>query len=103
MLGENPEGIVVSDRPDTTLETASEKKIYTAKEVDAKARITGKPPAGYTDEARLNQITGTVILNVLLASDGHVTNIRTVSGLPFGLTERAIAAARQLKFIPAMK
>lgn len=102
MLGENPEGITVSDGPGASLQPSDE-KIYTAKEVDVKARMTDKPAASYTDEAKLNQVTGTVILKVLLARDGHVSNIKTISGLPFGLTERAIAAARQLRFIPAMK
>jgi hypothetical protein len=32
-----------------------------------------------------------------------VAKIRVVSGLPFGLTERAYAAARQIKFIPAVR
>src|SRR5262249_20134430 len=103
MLGEDPEGIVVSDGPGASSETASDEKIYSAMAVDVKAGITEKAPATYTKDARINRVTGTVILKVLLASDGHVTNIQTVSGLPFGLTERAIAAARQLKFIPAMK
>lgn len=30
-------------------------------------------------------------------------NIRPVSSLPHGLTEQAIAAARQIKFTPALK
>jgi hypothetical protein len=30
------------------------------------------------------------------------TNIRVASGLPYGLTEQAITAARQIKFTPAM-
>ena len=42
-----------------------------------------------------------MLLRVLLAETGEVTRIRVVQGLPFGLTERAIAAARQLKFEPA--
>ncbi|MBD0373542.1 MAG: energy transducer TonB, partial [Pyrinomonadaceae bacterium] len=29
--------------------------------------------------------------------------IRAVKGLPDGLTEKAIAAARQIKFVPAQK
>lgn len=103
MLGENPEGLAVSDGSGAASETASDDKIYNAKDVDVKARIIDKPPPIYSKEAKLNQVTGTVILKVLLASDGRVTNIRTVSGLPFGLTERAVAAARQLKFNPAMK
>ena len=68
-----------------------------------KPRILSKPEPQYTEEARKNQITGTVVLKVVFASNGSVTNIRTVSGLPNGLTERAIAAARQIKFVPATK
>jgi protein TonB len=65
--------------------------------------LISKPEPQYTEDARKNQITGTVVLKVVFASSGQVTNIRTVSGLPFGLTERAIAAARMIKFVPATK
>jgi TonB family protein len=78
-------------------------KIFTGKDVTSKARLLSKPEPQYTEDARKNQITGTVVLKVVFASNGSVTNIRTVSGLPFGLTERAIAAARQIKFVPATK
>ena len=78
-------------------------KIFTGKEVTSKARLISKPEPQYTEEARKNQITGTVVLKVVFASSGQVTNIRTVSGLPNGLTERAIAAARLIKFVPATK
>src|SRR4030095_531762 len=78
-------------------------RIFTGKEVTAKARLISKPEPQYTEDARKNQITGTVVLKVVFASSGQVTNIRTVSGLPYGLTERAIAAARMIKFVPASK
>jgi TonB family protein len=78
-------------------------RIFTGKEVTAKARLISKPEPQYTEDARKNQITGTVVLKVVFASNGSVTNIRTVSGLPYGLTERAIAAARLIKFVPATK
>ena len=78
-------------------------KIFTGKEVTSKARLISKPEPQYTEDARKNQITGTVVLKVVFASSGQVTNIRTVSGLPNGLTERAIAAARLIKFVPATK
>ena len=78
-------------------------KIFTGKDVTTKARLISKPEPQYTEDARKNQITGTVVLKVVFASSGQVTNIRTVSGLPNGLTERAIAAARQIKFVPATK
>lgn len=78
-------------------------RIFTGKDVTTKARLISKPEPQYTEDARKNQITGTVVLKVVFASNGSVTNIRTVSGLPYGLTERAIAAARQIKFTPATK
>jgi TonB family protein len=78
-------------------------RIFTGRDVTTKARLISKPEPQYTEEARKNQITGTVVLKVVFASNGTVTNIRTVSGLPYGLTERAIAAARQIKFSPATK
>jgi TonB family protein len=78
-------------------------QIYTGKDVTSKARLISKPEPQYTEDARKNQIVGTVVLKVVFASNGSVTNIRTVSGLPYGLTERAIAAARQIKFVPATK
>jgi TonB family protein len=78
-------------------------RIFTGKEVTSKARLISKPEPQYTEDARKNQITGTVVLKCVFSSNGSVTNIRTVSGLPYGLTERAIAAARQIKFVPATK
>ncbi|HSL54590.1 MAG TPA: energy transducer TonB [Pyrinomonadaceae bacterium] len=78
-------------------------RIFTGKDVTTKARLISKPEPQYTEDARKNQITGTVVLKVVFASNGTVQNIRTVSGLPYGLTERAIAAARQIKFVPATK
>jgi len=78
-------------------------RIFTGKDVTTKARLISKPEPQYTEDARKNQVTGTVVLKVVFASNGSVQNIRTVSGLPYGLTERAIAAARQIKFVPATK
>jgi TonB family protein len=83
-----------SDRPDGT---------FRGSEVEQRARLLYKPEPQYTEEARRNQITGTVMLRVVFSSAGEVVQIRAVRPLPFGLTERAIAAARQIKFVPAMK
>jgi TonB family protein len=78
-------------------------RIFTGREVTSKARLLSKPEPTYTETARRNQISGTVILRAVLSANGQVTNIRAVSGLPDGLTERAIEAAKQVKFVPAMK
>jgi TonB family protein len=77
--------------------------ILTAAEVDQRVRVLTKPEPQYTEEARRNQITGTVVLRAVFASSGEVVSIRALNSLPFGLTEKAIAAARQIKFEPAMK
>lgn len=78
-------------------------RTFNAREVTQKARILSKPEPQYTEEARKNQISGTVIIKAVLASNGSVTNIRAVNNLPYGLTEKAIAAAHSIKFTPAMK
>ncbi|HEX7331580.1 MAG TPA: energy transducer TonB [Pyrinomonadaceae bacterium] len=78
-------------------------KMYTGKEVDRKVRLGMKPEPSYTEAAREKSITGTVVLKVIFRRNGSVTDIRTASGLPYGLTEKAIDAARKIKFIPGMK
>jgi TonB family protein len=78
-------------------------RVFSGKDVNQKARILEKPEPTYTEEARKNQITGTVVLKVVFAASGQVTNIHMVSGLPDGLNERAIAAAKRIRFVPAMK
>lgn len=76
-------------------------KIYKASEVTTRVRILQRAEPQYTEEARKNGISGTVVLRAVLAFDGKVRGIRVVSGLPNGLTMRAIEAARAIKFIPA--
>jgi TonB family protein len=76
---------------------------YRASQVEQKARLLSKPEPQYTEEARRNQISGTVVLRVVFSSTGEVVQIRAVHTLPFGLTERAIAAARRIEFVPAIK
>lgn len=78
-------------------------KIVSGKEVDVKARLLTKPEPTYSPKAKSEQITGIVVLKCVFASDGTVTNIRVIQGLPYGLTEKAIEAARKIKFVPAMK
>jgi len=78
-------------------------KIFSGREVTSKARVLSKPEPTYTEAARKNQITGTVVLRAVFSSGGSVTNIHAVSGLPDGLTERAIAAAKSIRFVPATK
>jgi len=63
-------------------------------------RITFQPKATYTDEARSNNVQGAVRLKITLLASGQVGSIVPVSRLPNGLTEKAIAAARMIRFEP---
>jgi TonB family protein len=78
-------------------------RIFRSSEVNSRARVLDKPEPQYTEAARKNQITGTVVLRAVFSSSGSVTNISTIRGLPDGLTERAISAAKQIRFVPAQK
>jgi TonB family protein len=66
-------------------------------------KILAKPRANYTDAARANQVQGTVRVRVTFLANGEIGSISPVSSLPDGLTEQAIAAARQIKFEPAKR
>ncbi|MDX6443313.1 MAG: hypothetical protein QOH71_387 [Blastocatellia bacterium] len=78
-------------------------RIYKGKEVDKRVSVKKKPEPSYTDYARNHGVQGTVVLRCIFSSTGQVTNIHVVKGLPDGLTERAIDAAKRIKFKPAMK
>lgn len=69
--------------------------------VTAGMKIISKPKPSYTDAARQNQVQGTVILRVTFLANGSIGSISPVKGLPNGLTEQAIAAARSIRFEPA--
>ena len=66
-------------------------------------RILFKERAAYTEEARQKGIRGAVNLSVVFGADGHIYNIQIIQGLPQGLTETAIEAAKKIKFRPAIK
>jgi TonB family protein len=78
-------------------------RVYPLRQVTERARVLAKPEPQYTEEARRNAITGSVVLRVVFSRTGEVTNIRAIQALPFGLTERAIAAARLIRFRPATR
>jgi TonB family protein len=76
-------------------------RVYSGREVTTKARLLSKPEPVYTEKARQEQVTGTVVLKCVFAGDGSVKHILVVESLPHGLTEASIAAARRIKFEPA--
>ena len=78
-------------------------EVYKPSDVTKKPVITSQPNAEYTKEALQNQITGMVYVWAVLRASGEVTDIKLRSGLPFGLSEKAMEAARKVKFTPGQK
>jgi TonB family protein len=93
----------VSVSPMSTTTSEGNENTSTGGKADRKVYVAFKPEPRYTEDARQNRIVGTVILKCVFSANGTITRISVVQGLPLGLTERAIAAARMIKFIPAMK
>lgn len=77
--------------------------VFSVGNVTTRPQILGRPTPGYTEEARRAQIEGAVKLSVVLDADGTVSAISVARGLGYGLDEKAIEAARQLRFVPAQK
>lgn len=62
--------------------------------------ILSKPNAGYTEAARINRTEGVVRLLVVFRSTGQIGDVSVITALPHGLTERAVEAAKLIKFTP---
>jgi TonB family protein len=93
----------VSMMPPLPAPPSFEPEVFTAKDVTRKAVINHKPEPHYTVDARRNNLTGTVRLRMVLAADGTVRQIVPLATLPDGLTDQAVAAARNIEFTPASK
>jgi len=78
-------------------------RIFRGPELTTHARVLLKPEPQYTEEARKGGVTGTVILSVVFSRDGQVTNISAVQTMCCGLTEKAMAAAKLIRFEPATR
>jgi periplasmic protein TonB len=68
-----------------------------------KARPLELARPAYTDAARRARVQGRVRIQLAVNDRGDVIDARVVEGLGFGLDEAALAAARRLRFSPAMQ
>lgn len=75
---------------------------YSNRQVTTKFRIIEKPEPSYTEPARAEQVQGRVILRGVVGVAGTIQHVLVVQSLTNGLTEASIAAARRIKFAPAM-
>ena len=54
-------------------------------------------------EARRKKISGTILISLSMNLDGTLGDMKVVQGLGAGLDDNALAAARQILFLPAIK
>jgi TonB family protein len=66
-------------------------------------RILREVKADYTEEARRRALSGEVVLEIVVRTDGSVGDVKLLQGLGSGLDERAIQAVRQWRWFPAQK
>ena len=66
-------------------------------------RLVREVKADYTDDARRRGISGDVVLEIVVRSDGSVGDVRILQGLGEGLDQRAVQAVRQWRFEPARR
>jgi TonB family protein len=66
-------------------------------------RCTSCPSPSYSDAARAAKFQGTVLLSIVVTTEGKATAIYVLKGAPFGLTTKAIEAVQDWRFEPALK
>jgi TonB family protein len=65
--------------------------------------VLSYPPARFSDEARRAKYQGACILSLIVDTKGMPQDVRVVKPLGYGLSEKALDAASQYRFKPAMK
>jgi len=78
-------------------------EVFEGKDVTSKAVIAWREIPGYTEQARLHQLRGTVALEAVFAANGYVTNVKVTKEMKDGMTEKAIEYTRNIRFFPAEK
>ena len=77
--------------------------VYRMSKALAPPAVIDKVEPQYTEEARAAQLSGTVVLRVVIGTDGATNDVRIVRGLGLGLDENAVEAINQWHFKPASK
>ena len=90
--------VAIPDEPPAP--PSPEGPIHVTSDVEKPIRLSGPAPR-YTEIARRARIQGIVQLEAIIDEQGTVTEIEVRSGLPMGLTEAAVDAARQWRYRPA--
>lgn len=62
-----------------------------------------RPAPPYSEQARLYNIQGSVMLRIVVDPQGNVTDARMVKSLGWGLDDGALRAVRKWKFKPGLR
>jgi periplasmic protein TonB len=81
----------------------SEEKVYKMGDGITAPRVVHKVDPQYTEEARAAKIEGTVLLSVVIGTDGAAHDINVINAPDSGLGIKAIDAVRQWQFSPGAK
>lgn len=65
--------------------------------------VTYKVEPEFSEEARKAKFMGTVMVGIIVDTNGRPQNVHIVRGVGMGLDEKAMEAVRQYKFKPAME
>ena len=87
--------------PPTTEESESKEIVEAGIDIEP-LRVLHRVQPQYSEAARRIRFEGSVVLSLLIDPGGQVAEVSVVRGLPFGLTENAVAAARQWLFEPCL-
>ena len=66
-------------------------------------RLIYAPNPEYSDKARKMKVNGTVVLSLIVGTDGLPHDINVYKKLGYGLDEKAVKAVQKWKFQPAVK
>jgi len=66
-------------------------------------QVVFKVDPEYSEEARKAKYSGTVLLSLVVDTDGKAKSIKVVKGVGLGLDEKAIEAVQKWKFTPGKK
>ncbi|HXQ71404.1 MAG TPA: TonB family protein, partial [Pyrinomonadaceae bacterium] len=92
-----------SSTTSNTVEEECPSPLYRKSDVTRMAFLNDQLQVSYTDEAVQNKVEGQIVLQLIICSDGRVSEITINEPLPFGLTQRAIDAIRKVRFQPALR
>jgi len=98
----NPQEGTAASTEFAHLTVDSSRQVYDAPMIEpsqAEKMLAHKVEANYPEMARIAHIQGNVILHVLIDKQGHVANIKPVSGHPI-LIQAALDAVRQWEYQP---